>query len=200
MPTWWDSIETVTAFTWWTRWVGLGVTFLGVLISGISLASTRQLETLKQTRDKTSQTATTEREAQLQKRLQAAEERQKDRHLTEEQKAALVAFLSASSKGEILIRCHTGDREARTFAQEIAAVLTASGWKVLGPYDGMLFASGAGSLPGLLMLLKDPQSPPERARILQYAYKEVGLSIPVVEEDLPPDTVYLYVNPKPLPE
>lgn len=123
------------------------------------------------------------------------------RHLTDEQKAILITFLKANSKGAIRITCLAGNREARDFAQEIAAVLRASDWQVDGPLDMLpFFTPSSGPLPGLFIEFQNRQSVPLRGQVLQQAlgWKGIDFNAPAIEDSgLPADGVGLFVNAKP---
>lgn len=37
MPAWWDSLETVNSLTWWLKWVGGALTFIGAICVIVTL-------------------------------------------------------------------------------------------------------------------------------------------------------------------
>ena len=68
MPAWWNSLESVTALTWWLRWIGAGLTIAGGLCVIATLVTSKRGETLR-------------------------DRRSADRRLTSDQKAAIKTAL-----------------------------------------------------------------------------------------------------------
>jgi hypothetical protein len=91
-----------------------------------------------------------ERAAKAEKELLELKERIKPRHLSNEQKAALIELLKHNPSGDVSISCLNGDKEACDFASEITSALTAGGWKVDGPHDMVVF-SASGGPPSVLL-------------------------------------------------
>jgi hypothetical protein len=109
------------------------------------------------------------------------------------QRIHLVNSLSRGEKGEILIKCTAVDDESEQFASQIAEVLRASSWAVtrLGPR----IPSDLPTPVGLLLVMRDPQTP--RILVLLSAFKEIGIPVSIVVEPRanPPDQ--LWVGKKP---
>jgi hypothetical protein len=125
------------------------------------------------------QTQATEKE--LRNRLESTEERLKRRHLTPDQRAALLDALKKQPE-TIRISCPTGGTtEPLDFAKDLANVFEVAGWKVQ-----LVTETFAGFLTiGLILLVRDPQAPPDKAVFLEQAFRAIGLPvtwIPMVEE------------------
>lgn len=179
MPAWWDSVETVNSVTWWLRWIGAVLTFTGAICVMATLATAKRAETLKAAKDKA-----------LQDRLTAAEERQRDRHLTAEQRAKILEVLKDSPSGAFNIKV-ASVHEAQTFANEIAAVMIEAGWKMQG-HNTMI----GRATPGFGVVAQNDQIP--RAVALINALQAAGLPLLTdVWQNEKPDTVILYVGEKP---
>ena|SRR5258708_33095435 len=94
MPAWWDSIDAVTSVSVFARWAAgiLGIT--AALCGLLALASSLKLDKLKAERDK------------------VITERQKDRRLTDAQRAGIKKGLEGNSKGRIVIISMIGSIES----------------------------------------------------------------------------------------
>jgi hypothetical protein len=109
------------------------------------------------------------------------------------QRIRLVNSLSKGEKGEISIDFMAADADSEQFARQIADVLRASSWAVtrLGPRR----PSGIPTPVGLLLLVRDSQTP--RILVLMSAFKENDIPVSIVVEPRanPPDQ--LWVGNKP---
>lgn len=163
MPAWWDSIASVTAFTWWARWLGVALTFVGLLTTAASLSSSRRLDTLKTLRDDA-----------LQARVAAAEEHQKPRRLTPAQRDLLLKALKAGLKGKVRTISLLRDTEAAVFLDDIAKVLEESGWTVIREEPTPQ------GLPLGVGMFVNPQAEPPFAASLQKALESIGIEAPAI--------------------
>ena len=120
------------------------------------------------------------------------------RHFTDLQKKQLISVLDANPKGDILVRCLNGIQESCAFAKEIVEVLTAAGWTTAGPRDEVLFGETGMPPTGLIIIIKDQQSEPVRAKILQRSLTQIGFNAPgLLDNRLKEGEVQLFVGVKP---
>jgi hypothetical protein len=150
MPAWWNSLEAVTALTWWLRWIGAGLTIIGGLCVVATLVTSKRAETLR-------------------------ERRSADRRLTGEQRAAIKAALKASPKGRIAVISMTDSIESYKYASDFAEVLVESGWEVrLQP---ILRLSEGEPPTGLILVMENPQAVPDWVNPLFKAIEGAGVKI-----------------------
>jgi hypothetical protein len=103
---WWDSLESVTRFRWWTSFLAILVPpLLGSILGGLAWRSGNRRDYLK---------------------TQQEQELAKPRHLSPEQREQFVAILREVPSG-IGIQS-PNDPEAITFAGELRACFTDAGW------------------------------------------------------------------------
>jgi hypothetical protein len=145
-----------------------------------------------------------ERAATAEKFLLELRERMKPRFLTAEQIAFMVEEFKANpNAGEVNVQFLSGDDESFDFAKQIAAALSAGGWRILGPTEmgsSLAYLGGpAGPAKGLFIgISDDPGFVPARARVLQRAFKGIGIAAPpLLGMGMPGDVMNLYIGAKP---
>ena len=155
MPAWWDSIDSVSTFTLWMRWIGIGLTMLGAVFGALAITSSNRVDNLKAKRDaaerdKAAQLAkeATERTGKIETDLgaqtakaEASENKLRElrnsvpRQITLEQRMALVAALKPYAGQRVMIAQlratnRKGYPEIEGIAEQISDALWEAGWKV----------------------------------------------------------------------
>ena len=170
----WDSIERVTACA---KWFQIASLVAGVLIAAFGVLA----YAYGNRKDTLVEAARTKREAESKHQLDEARtevDRMKlaaaPRHLSEQEKSDLAKFLVPLSKGKFTIKASLNAKDARGYADEIAAFFNDSkiGWtsKWTTP-----IITGS-NVVGIWITVQDAEAAPESARILQNAFKAAGLS------------------------
>lgn|GEM_PF-5320881 len=115
------------------------------------------------------------------------------REFTAVERKTLIEFLHSAPKGEIDIS-QTGDPEASRFAETIAQLLVDAGW-TLNSQVGMWV--GTPTVAGVVIIVRDTNHAPARAKSLQDAFKLIGLNaVGLSASGRAEDTVTLIVGPK----
>jgi len=130
MPTWWDSLDSVTNVTWWLRWAGAALTMVGALCVIATLATSKRAENLRERRDA-------------------------DRSLTKEQTEQILAVLRGRPTATIELEYPVGDPEVIRFTEQIEGVLKAAGWRV----SGTSAAIYTGTPTGLILVVANRSDP-----------------------------------------
>jgi hypothetical protein len=117
-----------------------------------------------------------ERAAIAEKELLDVKERLKPRHLTPTQQSSLFGLLKDEPKGEITMLCVAGDKESCDFVKDIANVLAAVGWKVIGPNPALIVTNTGGPPVGLVLSIANGVKDPHAATALQQALGHIGFS------------------------
>jgi hypothetical protein len=139
-----------------------------------------------------------ERAANAEKELVALQQRIKPRHVTDEQARLLVELFKANPFGEISIACINGNKESCDLAAQLAASLTAGGWKVSGPSDVVLFGASGGPPVGIFIKIRNKDKVPTRANVLAGALERIGLAVHgELNPGMPEDAVELFIGVKP---
>lgn len=137
-----------------------------------------------------------QRAAEAEHALLELQERIKDRHLTAEKRAELVALLAANPKGDIAVSCVGGHPEPCKFAAEIVDALKEAGWTVTTFMQGVMYV---GSSPaGLMVQVQKVEEASQRAVVLQRALERIGF--PCLGQLLPSlkeNAVNLIIGSKP---
>jgi hypothetical protein len=156
MPAWWDSIDGVTSVSVFARWAAgiLGIT--AALFGLLALASSLKLDKLKAERDK------------------AIAERQKDRRLTDAQRAGIKKGLEGT-KGRIIIISMTDSIESHRYAKDFEEVLTEAGWTT--KIQPILRISEGEPPTGLILAMENPQAIPSYINTLFKALENAGVPI-----------------------
>ena len=192
MLSWWDSLEAVTNLTWWLKWIGASLTIVGGLCVIATLVSSKREETLKNKRDGLKQEQTESNEKALRARLAAAEERQKGRRLTDEQRAKLIEVSKRYSRGPIQLHAPLNDAEAMRFAMDLRDALKEAGW------DAREIITSINWFDKGLAVWVNPDKPAPHAGALQEALGKIGLEVEGVGNiGMPEDRVILFVGSKP---
>lgn len=173
MLSWWDSLEAVTNVTWWLRWIGASLTIAGGLCVIATLAGSKRVETLKNKRDVLKQEEGESKEKALRARLEAAEERQRDRRLTDEQRILIKQALQASPKGRIVIISMTDSTESHRYATDFDEVLREAGWT--SRVQPILRLSEGPPPTGLILAMENPQAIPPYINPLFKALKNANV-------------------------
>jgi len=129
MPAWWNSLETVTALTWWLRWIAAGFTIAGGFCVIATLATSKRLDTLREKRDA-------------------------DRHLTASQRAALIEAVKGS-QGTFDIWRGDNSNETTDFAEELRTALVEAGWQ----YGTLFKMASRTGPRGLAVIPQSPDTP-----------------------------------------
>jgi hypothetical protein len=227
--TWWPGWDSIANTGWWSHfwfWFGIACLFaLGAseIVSHVYGLRKDQLVAAAETataiqRKTDSDGAETRRKAEteaLQKQLAAAEKaaaearekanqveaRQADRRLTDEQKGALRAAVSAYPGQKARISVLAGDNEAFRYAREFGDILHAAGWDVGG---GIVQDFYTGAVPqGIQATVFSQQSVPGNTSVpveigtLILALQKMGLIKGLLSDPgVPNGTLYLRVGPK----
>lgn len=146
MATWWDSIDAVTSVNIAARWAAGILAITAALCGLLVLASGLRLDRLKAARDK------------------AKEDRQKDRRLTEEQRAAIKSELEGTPKGRIIIISMTDSTESHRCAKDLEEVLNEAGWT--SRVQPILRISEGAPPTGLILAMENPQAIPPYINLL----------------------------------
>jgi len=185
MLAWWDSLDAVYRFN---TIMQVAILTFGVLTATAGIMSffaTRRIDALQ-----------AESNEKLQKRLSDAEHKLSGRHLSDEDRAALVSNLLRFAKQAVDISATTSDAEAFTFATEIATTLKDAGWQVIGPDTRLLI--GLPTTQGVTLTVDDANEAPIRAVELHRAMRSLGITVHVSQTgQAASDRVSLFVGPAP---
>jgi hypothetical protein len=156
MPAWWDSIDAITSVNVIARW-GAGLLAIVAALCGlVVLASGLRLDKLKAERDT------------------AIAERQKDRRLTDGQRAGIKQGLEGT-KGRIVIISMTDSIESHRYAKDLEEVLTGAGWTTR--IQPILRISEGEPPTGLILAMENPQAIPSYINPLFKALENAGVPI-----------------------
>ena len=164
MGSWWNSLESVTKVKEaleLTALVAALVTALAAL--GIFVVG-RKVSALQSVQDNT-----------LQERLKVAEERQRDRRLTDGQRILIKRALEATPNGRIVVISMTNSPEAHRYAEDFDEVLRDVGWTSrVQP----IVRLGEGPPPtGIILAMENPRAIPPYINPLFEAIRNAGVSI-----------------------
>lgn len=136
-----------------------------------------------------------EKTATAEQALLQVQRRIEPRKISADQRARLVEILSHGPKGRVAINCVLGDGEGQAFANDIDAVLKASGWESAGVKQG---AYSGGNPIGFGILVRNAMSAPAYAAALQRAFFSIGMPMGGAEDSKIPDgAVEILVGNKP---
>lgn len=134
--------------------------------------------------------------AKAEKDLFELRERMQPRRISAAQRARLVSILSHAPKGKVFLICVLGDREGKTFANDINEVMKAAGWPGDDDLKQQIF-SGGGPV-GIAIIVRDAKTAPAYAGALQQAFFSVGIPLAGVENpELEEGRINLIVGAKP---
>jgi len=173
----------------WLQWIAIIGTGLG-LLSGIGLVFIRKEISDRQAMHLSAALKESANAKSLASSLQRA---MQPRHLSSEQRLALLARLKTAPKGTITLMAIKMDNEATAFANEVGAMLRDAGFTVT-PYSGPLILSMS---PGIWLSVHSVDNPPLHAHPLQEAFRAVGM--PCVlgpNPEVPQLSVLLGIGPK----
>ena len=182
MPSWWDSLEIVSKFNVALQWIAATLAILAGLFGALILVSGSRLSELQNKRDEA-------KEAEFKGRLEAAEEKGKDRHLTAVQRARLIEILRTGQKGKVWVNSLSDHSESKQFAEELASAIKEGGWELVAVGSSVGVAG-----KGLRIAASAPDTP--GAGILQHALGAIGLP-PEGTQSNTDDVVVLFVLEKP---
>lgn len=114
-----------------------------------------------------------ERQKEAEKKLGALEEKQAPRTLTSAQKSGLSGYLSKHPRGRITIKSSINTTDARAYSEQIAAILTQSGWTV--QIDNAIFTGT--DINGIWITFKTNNAVPAAAGTIYEAFKSAGMPI-----------------------
>jgi hypothetical protein len=190
MPAWWDSVDAVTSFTWWVRWLAFGFTILAAICGGLVLIGTRRGDTLKAERDAEGRAAA----AKAEKALAELEAKTRDRHLTPGLADALTMIARKHGpQGLILIERSGSNEEARKLADLINFGLGFGGWKIQRQRVSLI--SGNPTY-GLVCIFAGRRQTPV-ANDLVAILRDKGLRVETQEAASQPEAIILEVGLKP---
>jgi hypothetical protein len=192
----WDSIESVTAYAKWFQIASLVAGVLIAAFSVIAYAYGHRKDILVEAAAIAEANARAKRDAESKRQLEAArgqigEAHQEahdarveletikvaaaPRHLGEQDKTHLSGFLAPLSKGKFTIKANVTVKDARGYADEIAAFFNDSkiGWTV--KVDNAIITGP--NVVGMWITVREAKATPEAAITLQNAFKAAGLSI-----------------------
>ncbi len=111
------------------------------------------------------------------------------RHLTAEQSSQLITILSKDGPFDVTLEPAIGNLEAQTFADDFKSVFTKSSWRVADPAWII-----AGQVPGLIIMVDDPDHPPQGAQMLAQALLNAGIKVSGMKHPLPklPEGQFLF--------
>ncbi len=162
----WSSLETLTRLKEGLELTVLVAGFItAVAAVGIWIVGQR-LTTLQAAKD-----------AELRGRVSAAEERQKDRRLTDEQRAAIKRGLEATPKGRIVIVSMATSPETNRYALDFDEVLRDAGWTSHIQAITWLPNTGAAPPTGLILAMENPRAIPPYINPLFKAIENAGVPV-----------------------
>ena len=140
MPAWWESLETKAWLSGWAKTIGFGLGLATALCTAVIFFSGRRVEALKA-------------------------KREADRHVTAEQRAALIAYLQRGEKGSVLVNVLGDDAESGVYARELVEAIRGGGWDAR-----ILIHVGIEPFSrGLVLLVHSPETPAPNSVHLQQA-------------------------------
>ena len=184
------------------RWVGLIVTFIGVLITSIShviadrlLTAQRQEKAAAQERAKAAQAElelTKQKTAELEQRLGPWP-------FSDAQRATLLQALASAPKGRVALEyIQSDERRAHPFADVLATVFRQAGYDVWG-HISPLIQAGAPPLVGVQVVVMDPASEAVGMPILR-SLEAANITVRLARRSNPnydSDVVVIWVGMKP---
>ena len=116
---------------------------------------------------------------------------QAQRVLTQEQQQQITSVLQASPRGAVTIKASINVQDASAYADQIAGLLSKSGWTVKVEYA---IFSGP-NREGLWVTVKDPKVTPAAAGILVNAFEAAKISVRAeFDPSGPPDTSTFWLS------
>jgi hypothetical protein len=135
--------------------------------------------------------------AAIEAQIEALKLGKRDRSIDAETAVKLAEYLRQFGVYRAVVSCAAGDREAYTYANQLANILRAAGWDANGPEATV---SEGGSAMAVALFMRNP-SAPEAAKILIDAFSRFNIPIQsaIGASDAIPDaaTVELFVAKKP---
>lgn len=185
----WDSIDGLTRLIFWANVsiaCSLLLGFVGTVV--VIKAGDRKDELTALEDHKRQERATTAEDA-----LSKLQESLKDRSISGEQKAKLIAALSGKTQGRVEIWWLSGESDSYGLALQIQEVFEASGWQK--PPE-RLAVGGIGV--GLFIGVRDMSNPPAHAIVIQRAFASAGIPINGFgKPDTPADMAEIFIGQKP---
>ena len=197
MPSWWNSLESVTRLKdileltvlgagLVTALIATGIWVTGRRISNLQLQRDRQIAEQSETREKALQerlqtaevtvsnvsnslSEAEKKQAQAEGKLLEFQGRLEPRHFDEAKSAAFLKALKQQGTGKVEIGFTDSDFEAERFAVEVEGLLRKVGWKV-SFMNGIASNHGRGITIGV----KNDQKPPAPAIALAKAFSQAG--------------------------
>jgi hypothetical protein len=164
-------------------------------------AREQETETLQSKVDAANAAAEKARSGQAisQQRIEELERAALPRRLSKQQEDKISSFLDKAPRGSLTINASVNADDARSFAEQLANLLTHKGWTV--KINNSMFARfRPGPDPtGLWIVIKNPNTSPERAGALQQAFAAAGIVIRGEWDETlqDPEEVSLCIGPKP---
>jgi hypothetical protein len=120
MPSWWDSPEAVTKINIVLQWAAA---ILAVVLSSLIITTTNRANSLQAKE-------AARKEAEYNKRLEAAEKNSLPRRLTPEQREKLVAALARHKPNLTVFLSGSNEEETMRFASQIGGAVRSAGWDI----------------------------------------------------------------------
>lgn len=181
---WLDSPEALGRVATWTLWIGVTLAALGICSTAVSHFFRIRRDTLLAIPD----------------RLARVERDTGARHLTGEQKRALLDILRPCPRDRVEIALVNADVEAETFAAELQAVFVEAGYD-MPPIGRHIHIGSQERPPPFAMRVRSATQPPACAALVQSYLKSVGLEpLGVVDETTPERALRFHVSPRSIPQ
>ena len=185
MSAWWNSIDSLRHLSLALMWAAAllavaaaGATWLRYYVDRrVSELSSEEGRRRQEAADRDLQNLRAEEEESRRRHELAEQElaalrlKSAPRSLSSDGRQAMSAFLTTKPKGSVVIKASVNAADARAYADEIGAVLTAAGWTVR--IDNAIFAGG--NTVGVWITVKDPKKAPSAVGLLQNALKAAGI-------------------------
>ncbi|MFN0080867.1 MAG: hypothetical protein ACKVY0_30735 [Prosthecobacter sp.] len=167
------------------RWVGLGVTVFGILLTGAShyvadkLLVVNKSEKIKsQERLKASEIELSETKAKASEIEARLKKITTPRVLTSEQIKGLKEFLQAAPKGKVTMTFLSVEPDAQKYSEQIGLVLRESGFDVVAPQKLWLQLA----FDDLFIGVRSLKDAPPYVVAIQKAFQSIGLKAPAHED------------------
>jgi hypothetical protein len=120
------------------------------------------------------------------------------RNLSAAQGQALVQSLLTAKPGTIAIVANPEGSEPGDYALAIATRLGMAGWMIAGSQISRTVPKGLEDIHGVVLVVHDEKTPPEKAVQLKKAMGTAKIFVPIISRpDLAPDAVTLWVGKRP---
>jgi hypothetical protein len=130
--------------------------------------------------------------------IEAAPEAGVARTFDSSQRQLVIKELVGKPGQEIAIAADPTESDAGDFAKDIATPLQMVGWQIAGNQITRKALPGFEDVPGVVLIVRDPNAPPEKARELKGALTDAHLVVPLLADPkLAPDAAVLWIGKRP---